>query len=998
MMTNYLFCSTLFLFVQIFYYFPSYALSVKDSTFYNGSNHIPVYNIQWRDAQAKPRTLLLTKPYTSDNYPGICVWMRYYDGNTPVIVKSMTPNDSDIHNRGFGTTVHHYQNYDWHWKQQGPNPTLTQRFKGDHMVIFDLNFTLHGAIETITYTFMDGLDYFQWQQTVQCSNLTDTLFDARGPYSTVDWDGNGAFDVIDGQRYEAKGSFNQSSYNNNWTYTANPASKGVPFVHQWKGNREIGYIQTQTYTQQQSGVPATNSNIPASGTSVPNNGSPTWFFDYQMNFYDQQQKLTWGMPYGFMEAQSGTGTKNGWGQYSLSIVFNTTTRAIVEQIYQENKALHNGNITFSAIKGSIVIQGPTGTHNSTLQTLSPAGYDHNYRAWWLSSNGNDEAEFNFNINSGSVVNPVFRINDFSKKPESIKLNGNTLHEGIDYYTSYNTTTQEAWITLNKILSSNNTILVQATGDISIISATISPDSITNSGSVVLTFTLHTFSVAAIQSVILNLSSLGGTSAQAMTLSSANHYDFTYTLNTPGTSGIRSIPLTITDINNQSVSTTLYLKISSGTRILQTQITPSVIMNDVTNSVNIALNATDDGSISSVTIDLSPVNGSSAHVLTDMGNGLYSTNTTLSVGISTGTKTLNATVTDDLGNTTSAIIYLTVNSKTSYLAIYTDPSSMVCGTCTWASQGTLNPNTSGAPEGINHYQFNYTAVNYYAGFGLNVSNWNNANAKDFSLYDSLDLFYMGPMSAGSGFTLQLKSSDGNTSNAISIPVSATYTQYKIALSQFTGINKSAITELAFSITGTESGSGTLYVDNIRLSRLEIPLSVSLFDFQQTFIDNSVLLKWTTGEEKNCHTYTIERSINYQTYESIYETNCAGSFLNTYQYTTPNITMPAIYRLKQTNINGSVSYYYPTIHSNTKELVNIYPNPVNAGEELTLIIQNQVFLNTNFNLYRLDGTLVATYNINDSIFKFKLPNETSGLLFYTILNPNGLYLQSGKLLVN
>ena len=48
----------------------------------------------------------------------------------------------------------------------------------------------------------------------------------------------------------------------------------------------------------------------------------------------------------------------------------------VKRVRDENRIIHNGNVSLSAIKGSVVTTGPVGTVNPALQTLSPQGFDH----------------------------------------------------------------------------------------------------------------------------------------------------------------------------------------------------------------------------------------------------------------------------------------------------------------------------------------------------------------------------------------------------------------------------------------------------------------------------------------------------------------------------------------------------------------------------------------------------------------------------------------------
>ena len=793
----------------------SASLRIVDSTFNNTVHTIPVYKISWIDSKGKPRIALITKPYAADNYPGICVWLQYYDGNTPVIITSKTPADPEIHNRGFGATVHHYANYDWHWVAQR-NPTFTLRYQGDHHAVFDFAQTIHGANESVSYTIMDGLDYFQWQETVQCTNATDTLYDSRGPYLTMDWDGNGSFDALDGQQYEAAGYFNQPAYNGAWTY-GTAAAKGIPYVNEWKGNREVGYVQTQTNTQQQSGTPANASNLPASGSTVPNNGSPTVFFDFQMNFYDQLQKMTWGMPYGYLNGQTGTGTKSGWGQYSLSIMFDAKSAGGVQRLQNENIAIQNGNVSVTATLGSVVTSGPVGTKNPATQTLSPAGYDHNYRTWWLQADASRQSQVTMNVTSATLMNPTFRIKGMTQVPAVVKYNGTALTSNVDYYASYYAANGEVWLTLLKNVTGSNTLFVQQSGAITISNATVTPSSVSNNAASNLTFAVT--AIGTISAVKLNLTPIGGGAAVAMTSAGGNNYTLSYTMAAGIATGTYAIPVTVTDNLSNTQTASIALTVTSGTTISASTVNPAAVYNNTTNSLAFALTATDDGSITSVALDLSAIGGGTAVPMTSSGGNNYVATYALAAGSAVGTKTIVATVTDNKGNKTTQNISLTINASVTYLDIYTDASTLITGTWVQNTPGSIVEQAGGgAIEGTKDYLASYTVTSFWAGIGLNISNWSAAGQeKNFSGYDNLLLSYKGPATTGTGITVILIGPGAVQSTAVALTGSSTYTSATIPLSSFGSFDLTKVVEIDISITGSPSGTGTIRLDNIRLSK-------------------------------------------------------------------------------------------------------------------------------------------------------------------------------------
>jgi hypothetical protein len=436
------------------------ALTVKDTSIYNRPDHL----ITWTDQAGKERRAALVK---SGDHTGILQYLSYFDGANRVVVSPGSPN-ADPLNSGIGSMCHHGSSV---FYMQG---ALAMRWSGAGMAVFDWTSTIDGAVETITYVFMDGHDYFQWAVTVDARAGTKAG-DSRGPYATMNWDGTGG--PAEGAEYGAKKYFKQpllsgAGFPNRsgaWTLTD---SCDIPYAWEWAHNREIGYIATQSFTQQNQGVPAWSDGLPASGAGFDpasggafgSAGDQVWRTDYQMNFYDQGIKITWGQPFGWMnnsaDAKVPGCLKGGWGQYSLSIVLDAKPDGGVMRVRNENRAIHSGKVAFAAAIGTVKAQGPVGAANPAPQPLSPAGYDHNHRAWWAAAAGN-QASISLDIGDAalSLVSPVFRFSDMTALPSAVTLNGTALEAGKDYYASLDAAGKEVWITVAKSLRGQNKIVL-----------------------------------------------------------------------------------------------------------------------------------------------------------------------------------------------------------------------------------------------------------------------------------------------------------------------------------------------------------------------------------------------------------------------------------------------------------------------------------------------------------------------------------------------------------
>ncbi|MDP1728319.1 MAG: T9SS type A sorting domain-containing protein [Bacteroidota bacterium] len=77
-----------------------------------------------------------------------------------------------------------------------------------------------------------------------------------------------------------------------------------------------------------------------------------------------------------------------------------------------------------------------------------------------------------------------------------------------------------------------------------------------------------------------------------------------------------------------------------------------------------------------------------------------------------------------------------------------------------------------------------------------------------------------------------------------------------------------------------------------------------------------------------------------------------------------------------------------------LVNVYPNPVMAGNEIIFDIQNEG--SHTINIYAIDGREIHSVNSNTNQTKIKLSNPATGIYIYTLKGIDGLW-KSGKFII-
>ena len=159
--------------------------------------------------------------------------------------------------------------------------------------------------------------------------------------------------------------------------------------------------------------------------------------------------------------------------------------------------------------------------------------------------------------------------------------------------------------------------------------------------------------------------------------------------------------------------------------------------------------------------------------------------------------------------------------TEEMIIYNDVETLI--KATWSQNGTLSQITSGAYEGTNHYRFSYNFSNWWAGFGLNLTNWaGDGSGYDFTGYESLK--FACKFSTAANLSIDLVDANGSTAtDDLEVTgVSTDYQDITIPLDSFTGMTLGDVGEIMVNINGnSSSGSGSFYIDNIRLGVKDVP---------------------------------------------------------------------------------------------------------------------------------------------------------------------------------
>lgn len=182
--------------------------------------------------------------------------------------------------------------------------------------------------------------------------------------------------------------------------------------------------------------------------------------------------------------------------------------------------------------------------------------------------------------------------------------------------------------------------------------------------------------------------------------------------------------------------------------------------------------------------------------------------------------------------------------------------------------------------------------------------------------------------------------------------------------------------SFSEFGAGSGTGQ-----------GVGLPISLVNFTAQYKDKFVEIKWITATETNNDFFTVERSSDGVSFETlnVFEAVGNSSEENEY-YAVDRHPLPATsyYRLKQTDLNGAYSYseIIPVYHPGASSCLSVCPNPL-SGRNVTVRLlkgANEIMLTD------LSGKTIFFRTLDspeETWREIQFPdNITSGLYFFTI----------------
>ena len=159
-----------------------------------------------------------------------------------------------------------------------------------------------------------------------------------------------------------------------------------------------------------------------------------------------------------------------------------------------------------------------------------------------------------------------------------------------------------------------------------------------------------------------------------------------------------------------------------------------------------------------------------------------------------------------------------------------------------------------------------------------------------------------------------------------------------------------------------------------------------------LDKTVTLVWVTTLEANIQNFIVERSSNMNNYIPIDTITAVnnGSYTQTYNVDDKNPAVINYYRLRITNLDGSVSYSQPVfIRVTNSDAPLLYPNP---GKGTVHIVKGTEPIRL-VNLYDIAGRFIKSLNNenNDAVMNMPVSSYANGLYIVEIRTAQSVYKQ-------
>ncbi|MFC5271957.1 M43 family zinc metalloprotease [Adhaeribacter terreus] len=169
----------------------------------------------------------------------------------------------------------------------------------------------------------------------------------------------------------------------------------------------------------------------------------------------------------------------------------------------------------------------------------------------------------------------------------------------------------------------------------------------------------------------------------------------------------------------------------------------------------------------------------------------------------------------------------------------------------------------------------------------------------------------------------------------------------------------------------------------------PLPVSLASFTAAKVQNQVLLKWQTAQERNNHYFEIERSTDSKEWQAIGKVNGSGNSAITQAYAfTDSQPLPGnnYYRLKQVDFDGHSEFSIIRFVEFTKEKIAFTPYPNPGKGEFEVKTNSPITDQIQLRVYDTNGRLIYQLQSAPQNARFSIANYPAGLYMLEVISGN------------
>lgn len=277
---------------------------------------------------------------------------------------------------------------------------------------------------------------------------------------------------------------------------------------------------------------------------------------------------------------------------------------------------------------------------------------------------------------------------------------------------------------------------------------------------------------------------------------------------------------------------------------------------------------------------------------------------------------------------------------------------------------------------------------------------------YSINDALNYGYWeftpnSPMTGGNyNITLSEK---GYTNASID---AATYCVIKRAnnLSSWLSLGShSNSTQSQIAGVATAVRSGLTSFSDFAIGRSRTALPIELLYFTAKPLNKRVELKWSTAREIDNDYFTVERSIDNISFETILKVDGAGnsaSILTYAAYDEQPLSGTSYYRLRQTDFSGLTTLSpvqtcfmnFDSPDNSEITIQHIAPTLFTSGFDIQYVIPTEDKQPISLRIYNMSGQLLIEEKIvgnkGQNIYSFKRGDELPSGMFFVVLEKNGV----------